>query len=507
MLLAFLCLCCAGSGAGGQKTAAIRPPAVAGQFYPSDPARLKQAIQQFIEEAIPAKAGKPVAIVVPHAAYIYSGQIAADGFRQVKDQAYDTVIILGTNHGRNRASAELRGISIISGGAYRTPLGDVSIDADMARALAAEDSDCSENAEAQAEEHSIEVQVPFVQALFPAARIVPVLIGMLDPDMCARLGRALAKIMKDKRVLLVASSDLSHYPDYEDAVQVDRQTLEAIVRLDPGNLTAKLRSLMSRITPGLQTCACGEGPILAVMAAVKSLGAAHGSVVSHANSGDAIANDRSRVVGYGAVVFTAGAGAPDMQALSRPSEPLPSGPLTAADKKALLKLARLSLQRFLSTETVPLARGLAPRLQVPQGVFVTLKKHGELRGCIGLLNAEFPVALTTSWMAVQAGTADSRFSPITLKELGSLEIEISVMTPLKSVARASDIVVGRDGVVIQKSGRSAVFLPQVATEQHWGLSEMLDNLCLKAGLPQNAWRSGTQFRVFQADVFSEDQFK
>jgi len=507
LVLPLLLVCCINPGVGEQKTAGVRPPAVAGQFYPGDPAHLKLAVQQFLEDAVSATIEKPVALVVPHAGYLYAGQIIADGFRQVKGQNYETVVILGTNHGRNEASANLTGISIYPSGAYRTPLGDAPIDTTIASALLAEDSDCAANAAAQASEHSIEVQVPFIQTLFPAAKIVPVMIGMPDPSMCARLGKALAKVVKDKRVLIVASSDLSHFPGYDDASNVDRQTLEAIARFDPAQFTSKVRSLMSRNTRNLETCACGEAPILAAMTAAKALGATHGVVVSYANTGDAIAEDRSRVVGYGSVVFTTGDGPPDVKALSRPSGPPPSGPLQSADKKALLKLARQSLQRFLATETIPLARNLAPRLDFEQGAFVTLKQHGELRGCIGRLIGDFPVGLTTGWMAVQAGVYDPRFPRVTLKELNGLEIEISVMTPLKPAAKATDIVVGRDGVVIQKDGRSAVFLPQVAPEQGWGLGEMLDNLCLKAGLPRDGWKSGARFLVFQAEVFSESQFK
>jgi AmmeMemoRadiSam system protein B/AmmeMemoRadiSam system protein A len=506
-LLLLLFVCCIGAGTQAQKAANVRPPAVAGQFYPSDPAHLKLAVQQFLEDAVPATVEKPVALVVPHAGYIYAGQIIADAFRQVKGQSYDTVVILGTNHGRNAASQSMSGVSVYARGAYRTPLGDALVDEAIASALLAEDRDCSADTAPQAAEHSIEVQVPFVQTLFPSARIVPVMIGMPDPPMCARLGKAIAKVAKDKRVLIVASSDLSHYPNYKDATNVDRQTLEAIASLDPSQFGSRVGSLMSYGTPNLETCACGEGPILAAMSAAKALGATHGVVVSHANSGDVVAEDRSRVVGYGAVVFAAGEGAADTRALNPPAAPLPAGPLQSADKRTLLKFARQSLQRFLLTETVPLARNLSPRLQLAQGVFVTLKDRGELRGCIGHLIDDFPVGLATVWMSVQAGENDPRFPPVTLKELAGLEIEISVMTPLKPISKPTDIVVGRDGVVIRKAGLSAVFLPQVATEQHWGLGEMLDNLCLKAGLPREAWKSGAQFQVFQADVFSESQYR
>jgi len=498
-LLPLLLACCIGSGAGEQKSAGVRPPAFAGQFYPSEAGRLKSAIQQFLDDAVSVKADNPVAIVVPHAGYLYSGQIAADGYRQVKGSNFDVVVILGTNH----VSGSLTGISVYPSGAYRTPLGEAPVDEAVAGALIKEDKDCSADAASQRTEHSIEVQVPFIQTLFPAARIVPVMIGTPDPAMCTRLGAALGKILKGTRVLIVASSDLSHFPKYEDACDTDRQTLAVIAGFDPAQFVSKAKSLMGRNTPNLDTCACGEAPIIAAMTAAKSLGATRGVVVSYANTADLVPQDRFRVVGYGSVVFAAGEAIPDTKALDRPAAPPPSGPLQAADKKALLKIARQSLQRFLATETVPLVRNLSPRLQFPQGVFVTLKERGELRGCIGHLAGDFPVGQTTAWMAVQAGLNDPRFPAVTLKELPALEIEISVMTPMKSVAKATDIVIGRDGVVIEKAGRSAVFLPQVATEQGWGLGEMLDNLCLKAGLPRDAWKSGAQFKVFQADIFKE----
>jgi AmmeMemoRadiSam system protein B len=333
LVLPLLLACCIGSRVEGQNQASkVRRAAVAGQFYPSDPAHLKLAVQQFLADARPAAAGKPIAIVVPHAGYLFAGQIIADAFSQAKGQIYDVVVILGTNHGRNQASAGLTGISVYANGAYETPLGIARVDEGMASDLLAEDTDCKMNPAPQENEHSIEVQVPFVQVLFPSAKILPVMIGMPDPTMCARLGRALAKIARDKRVLLVASSDLSHFPRYADASAVDRQTLESIARIDPAQFTSKVHALMSQGTPNLDTCACGEGPILAAMTAAKAMGAGRGVVVSYANSGDAIAEDRSRVVGYGSVAFVAGNGEPDVKALSRPTGLPPSGPLQAADK-------------------------------------------------------------------------------------------------------------------------------------------------------------------------------
>jgi AmmeMemoRadiSam system protein A len=202
-------------------------------------------------------------------------------------------------------------------------------------------------------------------------------------------------------------------------------------------------------------------------------------------------------------MFTAATGKPDTAALERPAPA--KGPLQASDKAALLRFARESIRRFLTTQTAPLARGFSPRTLREQGAFVTLRKHGELRGCIGMIAGDGPLARLVGAMALQAAFYDQRFQPLAAAELPQIEIEISVLTPPRAVAGPSDIVAGRDGVVLKKDGRSAVFLPQVAVEQGWTRDEMLDNLALKAGLPRSAWRKGASFSTFQADVFAENK--
>jgi hypothetical protein len=481
----------------------VRPAAFAGQFYPSDPARLRSAIQGYIRDALVLESQKTMGIIVPHAGYIFSGQIAADGYRQVQGQAYDIIVILGTNH----TAAEFKGISIIPSGAFRTPLGDAEIDEQFARALLAQDSDCSPDESPQKQEHSVEVQIPFIQVLFPKARIVPVVIGEPDLQICTRFGEVLARIAKNRKALIVASSDLSHYPGQADASRIDRQTLEALSKLDPAAFDKKTRSLLSNPPPGLATCACGAGPIMAILSAARKLGATHAAVASYANSGDTSIGDRERTVGYGAVLLAAGTPkAPERDLLPGTSGG-PASPLQSDQKRVLLKIARETLHRYLTTDTVPLIRNVPPRLQVQQGVFVTLKKHGELRGCVGNMSADFPLARAVGQMAMQSAFNDQRFPPLRLPELEEVEIEISALTPMKQVAGPEAIVPGRDGVLIQKGSRSAVFLPQVASENHWGREEMLDNLCRKAGLPAGSWKKETRFFTFQSEVFEESHFK
>jgi hypothetical protein len=485
--------------AGKGPAEGVREPVVAGKFYPSDPGALRLAVEKFLQEAIPAKVGRPVALVSPHAGYIYSGPISADAWRQAQGGEMDLVAILGTNH----TMPEFRGVAVHPGTGFRTPLGVAEIDRGAAEALVAADPDCAFLSDVHKGEHSVEVQVPFVQVLFPKAKILPVVIGSADPALCERFGRALGAVLRGRKAIVVASSDLSHYPSAKDADRVDRKVLAAVAGFDPAALRAVIREEMSRGVPGLGTCACGEGPVLAAMSAAKVLGATRGVVVSYANSGDALIGDPGRAVGYGAVVFASGPGGPDTAALRNPAGEVPGGPLDASEKKALLAFARETIDRYLATGTVPPARGLPEKTRLPRGVFVTLKRGEELRGCIGRIFPEGPLGKTVGAMALQAAFNDPRFPPVGRREFPGLTVEISALTPITPVSGAKDVVVGRDGVLLTKGGRSAVFLPQVAAEQGWGREEMLDQLCRKAGLPAGCWKEGVSLSVFQAEVFGE----
>ncbi len=483
----------------------IREPAVAGKFYSESATKLKLAVTNFLQDATPANVKKPVAIIVPHAGYIFSGQICADAFAQVRHQKYDVIVILGTNH----TSPGLQGIALYPGSGFRTPLGTVPVEKSIIASILKEDpTDCVLDKAPHQSEHSIEVIVPFIQVVFPKAKIVPVIVSSPDINTCTRFGQVLAKVLKDKNALIVASSDLSHYPSYQDANIVDRGTLTAITGLDPAKFRKTIQTNRDKNIPNLGTSACGEAPITIAMAAAKSLGATRGVIISYANSGDVSVGERSRVVGYGAVVLTADDKTKDfMTGAGQPAAASSNGTLTSSDKRYLLTFARETISRIFSTDTAPLARPSFAILREPRGAFVTLKKHGELRGCIGHMMEDEPLAKIVGTMAIQAAFNDRRFNPLTADELKDIEIEISVLTPMKQVGGYSDILVGRDGVFLTKDGRSAVFLPQVATEQHWSRDIMLDNLCRKAGLDSGCWKKGAQFLTFQAIVFNESEFK
>jgi AmmeMemoRadiSam system protein B/AmmeMemoRadiSam system protein A len=498
----------------------VRAPAVAGQFYPADAGQLAAAVRAFLADARPTAPARPVAIVVPHAGYRFSGQIAADGWAQARGQSYDLLVLLGTNH----TTAGFRGASVYTGAGMRTPLGVARVDTKAAAALRAAGGDFNADPRVHGREHSIEVQVPFAQVLFPGVPVLPVVVGSEDAAGCARIGRALARALAGRRPLLVASSDLSHYPDDAGSRASDHAVLAAIARLDPAGVQATMETQMNAGHRGLETCACGAGAVMAAMEAARALGATRGTVVSWANSGEVPPNDRQRVVGYGAVSFTAGgapggehtgpgsAGAggtgPGTPPPGAPDAADPGAPLDAGAKGALLRLARETLERWFETGgTVPLPRDLPAATRRPQGAFVTLFKAGELRGCIGHMAPDQPLAAMVQAMALAAAFEDPRFAPLAADELGDVEIEISVLTPLAPVAGPEAIVVGRDGVQIRKDGRTAVFLPQVAPEQGWDRTALLENLCRKAGLAADAWKSGAHFWTFQSLHFRESGTK
>jgi MEMO1 family protein len=485
---------------GNSKTPDVRRPAVADKFYPADPQKLKLAIQQFLQGSQEIPMEKPVAIIVPHAGYIYSGQICADAYRQVMGRQYDVIVVLGVNH----TSGAFRGVSIADYGAFHTPIGDSRVDEEIASALSAKCKDCNRDRGVHINEHSIEVQLPFLQVLFPNAKIVPAIVHPPDLDMCVRFGEALAAVLKNRQALIVISSDLSHYPNHRDGAKADRLTLTTIAGLDPSRVSSLMKELD---LPNLDTRACGEAAILAGITAAKALGATRAVIAGYANSGDVPIGEVSRTVGYGAVVLAPGKAPGDTSVLDRAPAPSQATPLKDSEKKALLAFARESINRYLTTQTLPLANKFPARMEFMQGAFVTLKKNGQLRGCIGHIPGDEELGRTVGAMALQAAFGDPRFAPVQLNEVKSLEIEISALTPLKRVGSADEIVVGRDGVLMSKAGASAVFLPQVAPENNWGRAEMLDNLCMKAGLQTGCWKRDAQFQVFQADVFNESQFK
>lgn len=461
----------------------VRQPAVAGSFYPGTAEALRDAVSSMLDKATaPAVSGRVVALVSPHAGYIYSGQVAAYAYNTVRGRQFDAVIVVAPSH-----RVHFRGSSIYREGPYKTPLGEVDIAADVADEIAKADPSVTARSDAHQQEHSLEVQVPFLQMTVPNLKLVPIVMGDQSPDACRRLAAAIAAAAAKRTVLLVASTDLSHFHDYDEAVRLDRIVIERIKAYDPDGLARDL---------DLMKCeACGGGPVVTVMLAARQLGASKSVILSYANSGD-VTGDRSSVVGYLAAAL-----------VGESSVGVDLG-LKDADKAELLRIARKSIEAVVLGKTVPKFTADSPILGEKMGAFVTLTEGGELRGCIGHIVGTQPLYQTVSQMAIAAATDDPRFSPLSSDEVGRIAIEISVLTPLRKVTSPEEIEVGRDGIYLEKGHNRGLLLPQVATEYGWDRHEFLDHTCLKAGLPRGSWREGANIQIFSAQIFNEaDIFK
>lgn len=462
----------------------VRQPAVAGSFYPDDPENLAMMVDSFLE-AVEDTDGEPIALIVPHAGYIYSGWVAAYAFKQLEGVAYDTIVIVGPNH----RHATFQDISVYAHGAFRTPLGLIPIDEEVAQALLDIDERLVFEPDMHAAEHSIEVELPFLQRIYQDLEIVPIVIGQPTEENIEILSQALVKVLGDRKALIIASSDMSHYPAYDEAVRVDSATLAAMETMNPQAVVSIIRESMASGVPNLGTCLCGQGPVLTAMKVAHRLGANQVTVLKYANSADSplVTGDRSQVVGYGAVMFW------------RYEPPQ----LTVAEKDRLLTIARESIAQYLLDGTMPAFTTTEPNLLRNSGAFVTLEQGDDLRGCVGHILGRQPLHVTVQQAAVGAATEDPRFPPLAPEELEQITIEISVLSPVKRVTSTQGIEVGRHGVVIVAEGTNALLLPQVASEEGWSREEFLEAASRKAGLPEDAWRQGAALYTFTAIVFGE----
>jgi AmmeMemoRadiSam system protein B len=269
----------------------IREPVVAGVFYPDNPEVLSRDVKRYLENAKKEKLeGEIVALISPHAGYMYSGQVAAYAYKLIEGKAFDSVFVVAPSH-----RALFKGASLYDRGGYRTPLGVVPVDIDLSKKMMEKRKEIQFLPDAHSEEHSIEVQVPFLQVVLKSFKLVPI---VMEPywswETCQYLASAITETVRGKKVLLIASSDLSHFHSYNQAVKLDKIVLNHIERFDPEGLNRDLK--------GGHCEACGGGPIISIMLAAKALGANKGKALKYLNSGD-VTGDRSRVVGYAAGVF------------------------------------------------------------------------------------------------------------------------------------------------------------------------------------------------------------
>jgi len=466
----------------------IREPALAGSWYPGDPQILSRDVKRYLENAKKEKVEvQIIALVSPHAGYIYSGQVAAYAYKLLEGMNFDSVIVVGPSH-----RFPFKGASVWAQGGFRTPLGVVPVDAELSKKLMEKRKEIQFIPEAHAQENSLELQIPFLQSVLKSFKLVPI---TMEPDWswetCQYLASAIAETVKGKKVLLVASTDLSHIYTYKIAVELDRIVLNDIDRFDIEGLNRDLKSNRAE--------ACGGGPVVTIMLAAKALGANKGRVLKYLNSGD-VTGGRSNVVGYAAGVFYKAAGGKEkMKEEKKVGVDLG---LTEEEKKTLHHIAKTVIENKARGTALPEFKIESPILKENRGAFVTLQKRGQLRGCIGYIEGHGPLHNTIKEMAEAAAFRDPRFSPVKEKELPELDIEISVLTPLKRIRDVNEIQVGTHGIYIKKGWSSGLLLPQVATEYGWDRQTFLEHTCQKAGLPSTAWKEkDAEIYIFSADIF------
>ncbi len=466
----------------------IREPAVAGAFYPDKPEVLSRDVKKYLENSKKEKIeGDIVALISPHAGYMYSGQVAAYAYKLVEGRAFDSVVVVAPSH-----RVLFKGASLYDRGGYRTPLGVVPIDTELSKKMMERRKEIQFLPEAHSQEHSLEVQIPFLQVVLKTFNLIPI---VMEPywswETCQSVASAIAETVKGKRVLLVASTDLSHFYTYNIAVELDKIFLNHIERFDVEGLNRDLKNN--------RTEACGGGPVVTIMLAAKMLGANHGKVLKYANSGD-VTGDRSRVVGYAAAVFYKTAGGKEkMKEEKKVGVDLG---LNEEEKKTLHQIAKTVIENKAKGKAVPDFKVESPTLKENRGAFVTIHKRGQLRGCIGYIEGQGPLHKTIERMAEAAAFKDPRFTPVKENELPELELEISVLTPLKRITDVNEIQVGKHGIYIVKGMWAGLLLPQVATEYGWDRQTFLEHTCQKANLPSNAWKEkDTEIYIFSADIF------
>lgn len=472
---------------------------LAGRWYDADKDKLTADIDGYLAKVDTPPLENVHALVVPHAGYQYSGQVAAYSYKQVAGKRFSRVIVMGPSH-----SLPMEDVASVPNVThYSTVLGEVPLDMDFIAALKSHPEFRSVRGTDE-REHSVQIQIPFLQRALGEFKLVPIVVGQLDLDTT----RAMAKILTgliDPDTLVVASSDFTHYGRNYDYLPFTDNVENNLKKLDMGAWECIQKKDLDAFAKYIETTRatiCGRCPIGILLAMSPTEFEPH--LLKYDTSGRMMGDTRNSV-SYLAIAFTGAwkKGEPvEVKAAEVPT-------LSEEDKAELLTLARSTLEGYVKNGHPPTPEQLGIKITAGMnqimGAFVTLKEKGELRGCIGEI---FPMrALYKAVIdhAIDAGVNDRRFRPVTEADLPLLHHEISALTQPAPVASYNDIVLGKHGIVLDKDGRSAVFLPQVPGEQGWDLPTTLTHLSQKAGLPPDAWKEGASFTVFEAIVFGEKE--
>ncbi len=473
----------------------VRPATQANRFYTGDAKELCEEVDSFL--ALHAKDKKyehVAALIVPHAGYYFSGNVAASAYQSISDgMVYKRIFLLGPSH-----HEWLDGASVNTQyDYYSTPLGNVKVDVETAQKLIETDSVFSYQPKAHDREHCLEVQLPFLQRRFGVVPpIVPIIISTNDYRKLQRIANVLKPYFTEEN-LFVVSSDFSHYPTYEDACEVDARTGRAVESGDVERFIAQLEENARSGVRNLATSACGELAIATLMLMLQD----GGHKVKHLlyqNSGDIDNHDHSRVVGYHAFAVLRNLPLASSQGGGKENS---SFSLSEEERRMLKDIALTSIKDSLDGKPISHHSPHTTHLSSKCGAFVSLHKQGRLRGCIGHFGEDVPLHEIVAEMARAAAFEDPRFIPVTKDELDDIDIEISVLTPMRRIQSLDEFQLHKHGIYIKKGYRSGTFLPQVADEVNWTKEEFVGHCAQdKAGIGWDGWRDAELY-VYEAIVF------
>ncbi len=466
-------------------------------WYTADPNALRRQIENLFNNAQTEQIENVVALILPHAGYQYSGQTAVAGIKTL-NKKYQRIILIGPSH--HVSMGEIFSVPRVT--YYETPLGQIQLDTDFINKLL-KYSFFQNVPLAHQYEHSVQIELPLLQESVKDFKLVPIVAGQCSLETIQEAAAVLANLV-DEKTLVIASSDFVHYGSSYEYTPFSENIPENIKKLTMGAyqyIAALDAKGFLEYKEKTGATICGFVPIAVLLSMLDESSQAH--LVQYADSGQ-MTGDFSNSVSYMAVAFS---GKWKNSAKIKPQTNHLQ--LTEQDKEQLLVLARRTIDYALKNQKVPqvseMGIKISDAMNVPRAAFVTLEKNSQLRGCIGDIVPQRPLYKSVMYNAINASFNDTRFSPVVESEMEDITIEISALTVPEPITSPNEIRIGIDGVILNKQGHSAVFLPQVAPEQGWDVAQMLTQLSLKARLPADAWKEGASFLVFQADVFGEKE--
>lgn len=475
----------------------IRKAVFEDRFYSSNANVLSGNIEKMLAKHQKFEKNENIkAIIVPHAGYVFSGDVAALAYKQLEGESFNNIFIICNAH-----AEYFSGIKVDGHDFWETPLGKVQVNFDLVKKITSLEDNISIDNSVNEKDHTLEVQIPFLQKVLKNDfKIVPILFGNNFEEGYKKLSEILSSIIKEND-LIVVSSDMSHYPEYEDANRIDKKTLEIIETGDIKGLEEYIDDTMKQKIKNEDTLLCGIDGIKTVLEMRNSLSWSNIEVLQYANSGDVEIGDKSQVVGYGSVIIY------DKEIDNVEKKISDDKTLTQSQKSELLSIARETVEKYIKEGEIAEFNIQDERLRWNEGAFVTLYVDGKLRGCIGqIVPSDEYLWQVVREMSIAACSKDHRFKPVSKKELDKMKYEVSVLSSPEKVINWQDIKLGEHGVIVKKGYNSGVFLPQVAIETGWDLDEFLAHLCSdKAGLASDCYKNDSEVElyVFTAQVFSD----